>query len=188
MQKQKISLEWLEDKVKLGDLKHYNKNPRHISDKELERLKNSINEFGYHQRILVDVDDTIIGGHQRVTALEQLDYSSEFIIKVLKPNRKLTKDEFKRLNVVDNTDFGDFDVDMLLKEFEVDDLLDLGVDEKLLNIDDSEEDNEKKDKLEEGNELKENFIVEIECFNFIKQKETYEKLTDMGYKCKVLTL
>lgn len=141
MQKQKSSLEWLEDKVKLGDLKHYNKNPRHISDKELERLKNSIVEFGYHQRILVDIDDTIIGGHQRVTALEQLDYSPEFIIKVLKPNRKLTKDEFKRLNVVDNTDFGDFDVDMLLKEFEVDDLLDLGVDENLLNL--GNEDNSK---------------------------------------------
>lgn len=134
-------LEWHEANVKLEDLKSYDKNPRYISDKELERLKESIKDYGYHQRILVDYDNTIIGGHQRVTALKALNYTPEHEIKVLKPTRKLTRVEFKKLNVIDNTDFGDFDVDMLLNDFSVDDLLDLGVDESLLALDAAEDEN-----------------------------------------------
>lgn len=47
-------------------------NPRKISEKELDRLKNSITEFGFVEPIVVNQDMTIIGGHQRVKAAAEL--------------------------------------------------------------------------------------------------------------------
>ena len=58
-------LKWQSKTVKISDLKEYEHNPRKITDKLLEKLATHIKEDGYHQRIIVDNDHTIIGGHQR---------------------------------------------------------------------------------------------------------------------------
>lgn len=38
-------------------------------DKEYEKIKNSIQEFGYVEPIIVNYDMTVIGGHQRLTVI-----------------------------------------------------------------------------------------------------------------------
>ena len=43
-------------------------------DKEYEKIKNSILEFGYVEPIIVNYDMTVIGGHQRLTVLKNLGY------------------------------------------------------------------------------------------------------------------
>lgn len=43
-------------------------------DKEYEKIKNSILEFGYVEPIIVNYDMTVIGGHQRLTVLKDLGY------------------------------------------------------------------------------------------------------------------
>ncbi len=53
-------------------------NPRKklkAGDKEYEKIKNSIQEFGYVEPIIVNYDMTVIGGHQRLTVLKDLGYS-----------------------------------------------------------------------------------------------------------------
>lgn len=53
-------------------------NPRKklkAGDKEYEKIKNSILEFGYVEPIIVNYDMTVIGGHQRLTVLKDLGYS-----------------------------------------------------------------------------------------------------------------
>ncbi len=39
-------------------------------DKEYEKIKNSITEFGFADPLVVNADMTIIGGHQRLTVLQ----------------------------------------------------------------------------------------------------------------------
>ncbi len=53
-------------------------NPRKklkAGDKEYEKIKNSIQEFGYVEPIIVNYDMTVIGGHQRLTVLRDLGYT-----------------------------------------------------------------------------------------------------------------
>ena len=63
--------------ILVGDLKPAEYNPRKklkAGDKEYEKIKNSILEFGYVEPIIVNYDMTVIGGHQRLTVLKDLGY------------------------------------------------------------------------------------------------------------------
>ena len=125
-------LKWQSKTVKISDLKEYEHNPRKITDKLLEKLATHIKEDGYHQRIIVDSDYTIIGGHQRKKALYMAGYDDDNEIEVLMPNRKLSADEVDRLNIRDNLSFGDYDFDILTDRFDMEDLVSFGMDQDLL--------------------------------------------------------
>ena len=114
-----ISVQWTEKKVPVASLIPYERNPRHISPEAQERLKTSILEMGYHQRIIAQPDLRVIGGHQRIKALKDLGIEE---ITVLVPNRELTPEEFRRLLVQDNLPFGSFDFEMLSQDFKIDEL------------------------------------------------------------------
>ena len=61
----------------IGQLKPAAYNPRKQlkpGDKEYEKIKNSIKEFGYVEPIIVNYDMTVIGGHQRLNVLKDLGY------------------------------------------------------------------------------------------------------------------
>ena len=51
-------------------------------DKEYEKIKNSIQEFGYVEPIIVNYDMTVIGGHQRLTVLKDLGYTEGQCVEV----------------------------------------------------------------------------------------------------------
>jgi len=62
----------------IGSLIPATYNPRKklkTGDKEYEKIKNSIKEFGYVEPIIVNHDMTVIGGHQRLTVLKDLGYT-----------------------------------------------------------------------------------------------------------------
>lgn len=62
----------------LGQLRPAAYNPRKAlkpSDKEYQKIKNSIQKFGYVEPIIVNYDMTVIGGHQRLTVLKDLGYT-----------------------------------------------------------------------------------------------------------------
>ena len=44
-------------------------------DKEYEKIKNSIEEFGFADPLVVNADMTIIGGHQRLNVAMSLGYT-----------------------------------------------------------------------------------------------------------------
>lgn len=125
-------LKWQSKTVKISDLKEYEHNPRKITDKLLEKLATHIKEDGYHQRIIVDNDHTIIGGHQRKKALYMAGYDEDTEIEVLMPNRKLSTQEVDRLNIRDNLSFGEYDFDILTDRFDMENLLSFGMDKDLL--------------------------------------------------------
>lgn len=60
-------------------------NPRKklkAGDKEYEKIKSSILEFGYVEPIIVNYDMTVIGGHQRLTVLKDLGYTEVQCVEV----------------------------------------------------------------------------------------------------------
>jgi site-specific DNA-methyltransferase (adenine-specific) len=125
-------LKWNSKKLKLSELKEYEFNPRTIKPKQLVKLVEYIKEDGYHQRILVNYDHTIIGGHQRKKAMLQAGYAMEEEIDVLVPDRLLTQQELDRINIRDNLAFGEFDFDILGDRFNVDELVEFGMPDDLL--------------------------------------------------------
>lgn len=122
-----MKLEWLEKEVPLSALNEYAHNPRTITKKAFDRLVESIKQDGYHARIVVDTNDNIIAGHSRKKALQASGWSETDCVKVLYPTRSLTEEEFKRVNIRDNLDFGDFDLDILANNFDIDFLKDIGM-------------------------------------------------------------
>lgn len=125
-------MKWIETEVKLGDLKPFEQNPRKISKDAFNKLVKSLEEDGYHQRILMNWDNTIVGGHQRIKALRKLGVKNNDLIKVLKPEEELNPDEFLRINIRDNGEFGNYDVDILANSsIEIERLIGWGVPEDL---------------------------------------------------------
>lgn len=57
--------------VAIADIKPYEKNPR-INDKAVEKVANSLQEFGWKQPIVVDTEMVIICGHTRWKAAKLL--------------------------------------------------------------------------------------------------------------------
>jgi ParB-like chromosome segregation protein Spo0J len=77
-------------------------------DQEYEKIKKSIEEFGYVDPIIINKDLTVIGGHQRLKVLQELGYTEIDCIVT-----DLTKDKEKALNIALNKISGEWDIPML---------------------------------------------------------------------------
>ncbi len=84
--------------IKIDELKFYENNPRHINDKAIIALMNSIREFGFKVPIVVDIDNVIIAGHTRVLAAQKLGLSEVPCIIA----DDLTPEQVKAFRLVDN--------------------------------------------------------------------------------------
>ena len=96
---------------KIADLIPASYNPRKKlkpGDKEYEKIKNSIREFGYVEPIIINSDMTIIGGHQRATVLADLGYTEVECIVV-----DIDKNKEKALNVALNKITGEWNKELL---------------------------------------------------------------------------
>ena len=105
----------------IGELKPAAYNPRKAltpDDAEYQKIKRSIETFGYVDPIIINKDGTIIGGHQRYTVLRDLGHT-EVEVNVL----DLSKEDEKALNVALNKISGEWD-NLKLKDLLVE--LDLG--------------------------------------------------------------
>jgi DNA modification methylase len=117
---------WSTEERKVNDLLPYSKNPRSISDKQMNDLKKSLRKFNLVEIPAIDTDGKIIAGHQRIKALQLLGRGEEEI-EVRVPNRKLTQEEYDQYLITSNAVGGDWDFDKL-KAFDFDLLLDVGFD------------------------------------------------------------
>ena len=120
-------IEWVEKTVKVSSLKPYERNPRKINDQAFARLVENIKKNGYHQRILATDDLRVIGGHQRIKALEAIGMTT---VKVLTPDRAIPDAQFRELLIKDNLPFGEFDAEMLALDFSPEELLEWGMPEE----------------------------------------------------------
>ncbi len=104
------AMEWRT--IPVGELKPAAYNPRKklkAGDKEYEKIKNSIQEFGYVEPIICNYDMTVIGGHQRLTVLKDLGYTEVQCVVV----RIEDENKVKALNVALNKITGAWDEQLL---------------------------------------------------------------------------
>lgn len=120
-------LVWRTEKRRVNDLLPYEKNPRKITDKQMEDLKESLQKFNLAELPAINLDGKICAGHQRIKALQLLGRGEE-LIEVRTPNRKLTPSEFKQYLLTSNRSGGSWDFEMLASDFDIDTLLASGFD------------------------------------------------------------
>ena len=112
---------WITEKRRVKDLIPFDKNPRILSDSQKQKLKQSIKKFNLVEIPVLDKDNTIISGNQRIKVLLLLNRSDEEI-DVRIPNRKLTKEEIEEYNLKSNLHNGEWDFEAL-KSFEIETLM-----------------------------------------------------------------
>jgi len=85
------------EEVNIEDIKPYKNNPREIPMESVQKVMNSIREFGNNQPIVVDSDNVIVVGHTRWKALKQLNKKTAFIVK-----RDFSKNDAMAYRIMDN--------------------------------------------------------------------------------------
>lgn len=106
---------WTTERIKVSDLKPYERNPRRITKDKYEKLVQSIQRLGYMTPIIAQPDGRIIGGHARKKALQELKIKE---IDVRIPSRELTEEEYKEALLRDNISNGEWDFDILSADFD----------------------------------------------------------------------
>lgn len=152
------------EKRKINDLVPYDKNPRKLTEVQFEQLKASLEKFDLAEIPVIDTDNMIVAGHQRLMVLKKLGRGEEEI-DVRVPNRKLSEEEFKEYLVRSNKNTGSWDFDLLSSDFEVEDLIKWGFQDFELGMDQRVQDFENKeiDPEEMGGGIQQPKTTKVTC-------------------------
>ncbi len=113
-------LSWTTTQKTINELIPQKINPRTITEKQISDLTRSLKKYNLVEIPAIDLDGTILAGHQRIKVMKILGRGDE-LIDVRMPNRKLTEQESNEYLIASNKLGGDWDYD-LLKTFEFDTL------------------------------------------------------------------
>lgn len=144
-------IEWHIEIIPIKQLKSHPKNPRRISKEQTHHLQGLIEKFGLIDKLIVNRDRTIIGGHQRLKILKKIKYKE---VECWLPSSQLSQEEIDHLCIGLNLNQGEFDYDILANQWDELDLLKYGFTEEQLTgickeneeISDEENSNKKKKK------------------------------------------
>lgn len=111
--------------MRAGDVKTGFGNPRKITRKKKDELRRSIEVFGDFGSFIIDEEDNVIAGNQRLSVIKEMDPDTVILCKRL---IGYSEAELRAINIKDNTHSGDWDVDMLA-DWTADLTIDLGLEE-----------------------------------------------------------
>lgn len=98
-------------------------NPRKITKKKYDELKASLKNDGDYGIFLIDEQDNVISGNQRLSVIMKLDPETELLCKRL---IGYSEAELRTINIRSNTHAGEWDLD-LLADWTADLNVDLGI-------------------------------------------------------------
>lgn len=103
-------------KIKIKDLKPYEKNAKLHSEKQIKQIARSIKEFGWCAPCLVDEELNIIAGHGRVEAAKYAGIKEAPCVFI----EGLTEAQYKAFVLADNrlAELGEWDREVLQEELE----------------------------------------------------------------------
>ena len=165
---------------KISDLKPYKKNAKKHPKEQVERIANSIKEFGFTQPVIVDANNCVVAGHGRILGAKKAGLKTIPTVKL----ESLTEEQIKAYRLVDNkTNESDWDFSLLDEELGI---LAQDIDMELFGFDTDMTDEELEEAIKEVKfKVKEKHLVIVECKT---EEETYKlenKLKQKGYKCEV---
>jgi hypothetical protein len=168
------------EKVKISEIHANKNNPRIIKDDKFRKLVKSIQDFPQMleiRPIVVDEDNIVLGGNMRLKACKEAGLKEVYIIKA----DNLTEEQKHEFIVKDNVGFGEWDWDSLANEWDVEKLEEWGLDLPVFKNDETE--------LKDLSSTIDNlYRIEIVCKDEEHQENTYNKLIEQGYECRILTL
>ena len=147
-------------------------------NKKKEELRRSLEAFGDFGIFVIDENNSVIAGNQRLAIIKEMDPETEITCKRL---IGYTDAEKKAINIKDNTHAGEWDLD-LLADWTADITLDLG-----LELDGEPLDEKQIDKVKEMeliNHEKYDYVV-IVCRNEIDYNDLTNRLGLSGIKVKM---
>jgi DNA modification methylase len=110
------------DRILINKLKPATYNPRQITKKQYSDLKDSIDRFGLVDPIIINKNGNIvIGGHQRLKICKELKYKDVDCVVL-----DLNKEQERELNIRLNKSGGEWDMDILANEFDIEELKEWG--------------------------------------------------------------
>jgi ParB-like chromosome segregation protein Spo0J len=160
----------------------YQYNPRN-NDDAVEMTAKSIQKYGWRQPIVVDEHGIIICGHTRLKAAEWLGLDTAPVHVA----EGLTDDQVRGYRIMDNRsgELATWDDDLLMQEIEG--LSNSGFDLELTGFSmDDLETPEPKEPPGQRDEIKESFMVVIDCSSEEEQLALLERFQQEGLQCKAL--
>nr|DAS76259.1 MAG TPA: Putative modification methylase [Caudoviricetes sp.] len=143
------------EKIKISDLLEYKYNAKEHPQWQIEQIMSSIKQFGFNDPIAIDENNTIIEGHGRLYALQELGENEVECIRL----SHLTEEQKKAYILAHNklTMNTDFDLDLL--QLELDNIIDIDMSEfGFIETVEDVEDDEYEDTSETGS-LARDFII-----------------------------
>ncbi len=124
---------WHTEKRRVGDLTPHPKNPRRLTDEQRARLLESLDKFNLAEIPVINLDNMILAGHQRITLLKEMGREDEEI-DVRVPDRLLEPDEADEYLLRSNRNTGEWDFPVLTENFDLDMLSRVGFDDTELDV------------------------------------------------------
>lgn len=157
-------------------------NPNRMTKAQMEALKRSIKKYGFIIPIITNKDLLIADGEQRWNAAKALGMTEVSVIclPVADVDRRLLRQVLNKLKGEHQKDLDREEFDRIIEAGGEDEL------KALLLMDD-----EKLNaflKAQDEVPYHETFEVIISCISEEEQKQVFNKLTEEGLKCRVLTL
>src|SRR3990167_5824471 len=91
-------MNWKNEKRKLNELKEMAGNPRKETEKQAQDLAQSLKKFNLVDPIIINQDNTVIGGHFRRKVLID-KYGKDYEVDVRVADRELNGKEMEELNL-----------------------------------------------------------------------------------------
>lgn len=177
--------------AKTADLIPYGFNNRIHSQEQVNRIANSITQFGFNQPIVVDENNIILVGHGRYEAAKKLSLDEVPVLK----KTNLSETEKRAYRILDNKLQNDstwnaesLQIELAALEessFEFDDfglkdLADLFKPSEVMGHQMSNENVERQT-------FDTNYTVVVICKGEEDQRSVFTKLIEEGYHCKIVT-
>jgi ParB-like chromosome segregation protein Spo0J len=120
-------MKWHTEQRVISNLIPLENNPRKLTEKQTKDLTRSIKKFDLVEIPAINLDGTILAGHQRLKIMALLGRGDE-IVDVRVPDRKLSKKEAEEYLIRSNKNTGEWDFDLLASGFKQEELQDWGFD------------------------------------------------------------
>lgn len=124
-------MKWKLEQRNVKELCEYGKNARRISRHDAMHLEESLGKFGQCQPIVINTDNVVVGGHQRLRTLRKMGHKT---VDVYVPDTPLDEKEVAELNIRLNRNLGEWDWDMLANDWDQVDLSQYGFTDKELCV------------------------------------------------------
>ena len=163
----------------IKELKPYKKNAKKHPKEQVERIANSIKEFGFTQPVIIDKNNCVVAGHGRILGAKKAGLKQVPTVML----EDLTEEQIKAYRLVDNKlNESEWDFSLLDEELGI---LSDDIDMELFGFDTEDyiKQSIETEKVEFETSKRVKVIVDFE--NKKGAEQLYKKLVERGYICQI---